>query len=382
MLSLVLAAAAASATPAPPQLATATAAQAALAETARGTADRLLRAGQVPGAQIAVVRAGRLVEQFGYGKASVQLNVPMSESVRFELASVTKVFSGVALLRLEQEGRLRLDDPVSRYVPNLPPAWQNVRLSELAAHTSGLPDVIDDPNRPLSAEELRRTEEQALSQAEKRAPESPPGVAFKYDQTNYLLIKKVIARASGREFHDFMREAVFAGVMPDVVWGDGRAIVPRRVDMYTALNGDKIENGAALYQYPSYLDAAGGLNATIGDMARFAIALTGGQMLRQNELARMWAPARDRGGHLIDLSKDFGVSGTFSPAIGWFIADNSGGRYPRAFMTGGSSTVMLCLPKQLTCVIVLTNLQAKDDPLHLAEAIARKYVAGLVPMFD
>ncbi len=115
---------------------------------------------KVPGAAIAVVRKGKVLDEIIYGSANLQLDVPVSRQTRFQLASVTKVFSIIALLQLEQAGKLNLEDPVSKYLSDLPPSWRGVTLRELATHTSGLPDIIDSPNKPLSKEELSRSGEQ------------------------------------------------------------------------------------------------------------------------------------------------------------------------------------------------------------------------------
>jgi len=75
------------------------------------------------------------------------------------------------------------------------------------------------------------------------------------------------------------------------------------------------------------------------------------------------------------------LTGVAAPTVGWFYADNSGGKYPRVFMAGGSATSILIFPKQNLCIVVLTNLQAKDDPLPVAETVAKEYLPGLKPMF-
>jgi CubicO group peptidase (beta-lactamase class C family) len=83
-----------------------------------------------------------------YGSASIQLGVPVQRTTRFQLASVTKAFTSIALLLLEQDGALNLDNEVSQYLTDLPESWRHITLRELAAHTSGLPDLIANPDIP------------------------------------------------------------------------------------------------------------------------------------------------------------------------------------------------------------------------------------------
>jgi CubicO group peptidase (beta-lactamase class C family) len=341
----------------------------------------LLKSQHVPGAAIAAVKDGKVLKEIVYGEANLQMHVPVRRTTKFQLASVTKVFTAAALMKLEENGKLNLDHPISKYLDRLPDSWLDVKVRELASHTSGLPDLVANPNQPLTEEELNRTAEEALKFSQSREPIGPPGDRFQYDQTNYLLLERIIQRVSGQSFRNFVIASVMQASMPATSWGDGRAIVPDRSDMYTELYHDRIENGANLYAYPEYLDAAAGLNSNIADMERFAVLLTSGQVLPRAELDRMWEPAKNRKGNVIDIAKDMDIKGVVAPAIGWFYADNSGGEYPRVFMAGGSATSIVLFPKQDLCIVVLTNLQAKDDPLPIAERLAKEYLPELKPMF-
>lgn len=346
-----------------------------------GYVNASLRRQHVPGAAIAVIKEGKVVEEITFGNANLQLNVPVTRMTVFQLASVTKVFTAAALMLLEKDGKLRMDDAVSKYLPGLPLSWSNVTLREMASHTSGLPDVIEDPNKPLSDDELRRSTGEALKFASSHPVAGLPGARFQYDQTNYVLLKEVVERISGQDFRSFVSSRILGAEMPHTLWGDGRAIVRGRADMYTELHENRLENGSNLYQYPDYLESAAGLNSNIVDMEAFGAKLTTGSLLTPAEFADMWKPATNRAGTPIDLSKDMEITGQVGPASGWFYADNSHGQYPRVFMTGGSATSIVVFPKQQLCIVVLTNLQAKDDPLPIAEGIAKFYLPGLKPMF-
>jgi len=340
-----------------------------------------LKSQRIPGAAIAAVKDGRLLREIIYGYANLQLHVPVTRTTRFQLASVTKVFTAAALMKLETNGKLDLNDPLKKYLTGLPEEWNGVTVSELATHTSGLPDLIASPNNPLTDEELNRTADEALKFAESRRTVAPPGSRFQYDQTNYLLLQRIIERLSGQGFRKFVTTGVMQSSMPDTVWGDGRVIISDRSDMYTELYHERIENGANLFAYPEYLDAAAGLNSNIADMEQFAAFLTSGKMLPNRELDRMWEPAKNREGQIVDIAKDMDLTGVLAPAAGWFYGDNSGGKYPRVFMAGGSATSIMIFPKQHLCIVVLTNLQAKDDPLPIAERMAKEYLPDLKPMF-
>lgn len=235
-------------------LASATSAQ----KSGDGAVTSMLKSQHVPGAAIAAVKDGTVLKEIIYGDATLQLRVPVKRTTTFQLASVTRVFTAAALMKLEADGRVNLDDPVSKYLTGLPKEWANVNVRELATHTSGLPDLIASPNKPLTDEELNRTAEEALKFAESREIVAPPGARFQYDQTNYLLLQRIIERISGQGLREFVTTSVMHSSMPETVWGDARVMIPDRSDMYTELYHDRIENGANLFVYPEYFDAAAG----------------------------------------------------------------------------------------------------------------------------
>ncbi|HZT01035.1 MAG TPA: serine hydrolase domain-containing protein [Steroidobacteraceae bacterium] len=340
-----------------------------------------LRLRHTPGAAVAVIRAGRVIDEVVYGSASLQLRVPVRRDTQFQLASVTKVFTGLALLVLEQNRQVSLDDPVSKYLTDLPESWRDVSLRELAAHTSGLPDVIESPNRPLSSAELARTEDQAIQFAAAKPARAAPGEKFIYDQTNYVLLKRVIEQVTHMSFQRFLITRILPRTSSAWLWGDCRAIVPLRTEMYKLGSGDVTENAGQLYLYPPYLEAAAGLNASIAQLEKFGVALTRGAILSSRELRRLEEPIRTRRGRAVDMGLDPSLRGMVAPSIGFIFADNSGGKLPRVLMTGGSAVVAMYFPKQQLLVVVLTNLQTHGDPIELAEGTARFYIHALVPIF-
>ncbi len=335
----------------------------------------------VPGAAIAVIQDGRVVREVLHGYASVERKLPVRRSTLFQLASVTKVFTAITLMSLQHDGSLNLDDPVSKYLSGLPPPWRRVTLRELATHTSGLPDVIGSANVPLSATELARSETEALQFAGARDVLSAPGEQFHYDQTNYVLLKRIIEHVTGMEFRDVVATRILKPAMPNTTWGDARVSIRGRAEMYSQLKGDRVDKDSTLFTYPDYLEAAAGLNSSIADMEQFGAMLTSNRLLTRSELGQLWAPAKNHNGAVVDIAKDMDLPGVVAPTSGWFFADNSNGRYPRVFMTGGSAVSVVVFPKQELCIIVLTDLQAKDDPLQIAEGAAKFYIPGLQAMF-
>ena len=342
---------------------------------------------KIPGLAIVVVRDAKVVQEQTYGRADVELDVPVTESTVFQIASTTKIFTAIALGKLEEENRLSLDDPVGLYLPELPAGWKGITLGQMGAHVSGLPDIIESPNAPLSATFLKRSEHDSMVYAESQPLQGKPGEKFNYDQTNFMLLRAVIQKVSGMSFEKFVRTSVFEPFgMKSTAWGDARAIVRGRANLYstvgayTYLPDGILSNSINPYVYPAYMSSAAGLNTSVEDLGKFAVALAEGKLLSAPELDRIWAPARHPDGAIVDIAKEFEIQGTLSPAIGWFRLERPGARHPSVFMEGGSSTAFMYFPDDKVAVAILTNLQGAD-PVTIAEEIAGLYIPDLKKVF-
>ncbi|ANH81164.1 hypothetical protein A8C56_09390 [Niabella ginsenosidivorans] len=144
---------------------------------------------QIPGLQIAVIKGTCVVFSASKGIADVAFNIPVSDSTIFSINSIAKIFAGVALMQLVEEGKVRLNDPIGRHVDSLPQSWQSITLRQLMEHVSGLPDVEDDrTGGPVGG----RGEDSAWKLVQRLPLLAKPGETFNYMATNYLLIQKVI----------------------------------------------------------------------------------------------------------------------------------------------------------------------------------------------
>jgi len=180
-----------------------------------------MQARRIPGLQIAVVKDGQLVLSEAYGLANLENGVAATRNTRFPLNSATKSFTGVAMAQLAQAGRLDLQAPVSRYLDDLPPAWGKVQVRQLLDHTSGLPDILDAQGLLGGS-----TEEQAWTQVTALPVEAAPGERFRYNQTNYVLLARIIARQAGLPYPQYMARHQFDVVgMPRTTFGDSYDLV-------------------------------------------------------------------------------------------------------------------------------------------------------------
>ena len=162
-----------------------------------------------PGAAVRVAKAGVVLLEKGYGFADVGRKLPATPENVFRLASVTKAFTGTAVLMLAERGAIALDDPVTKHLPSSPPAWRDVTVRHLLSHTSGLPNYLDRPNSMEWA--AREYPVQQLIDSFKDWPAVfAPGERSAYSNSNYVLLGAIIEKVSGVPFDRFVETSVFA----------------------------------------------------------------------------------------------------------------------------------------------------------------------------
>ena len=335
------------------------------------TVDSLMRAEMarrlIPGVSLVVVRDGRVVKKSAYGLASVELDVPATTSTLFQIASTTKNVTGVAVMQLVEAGKFTLDDRVTDLLPRLPQTWRPVTVRQLLGHTSGLPDMILDPQTGVW---LPGSRDSVIAQLA-TMPLEPPGKKWAYNQTNYMLLGMLIERFGGLPYRDYFRQRVFAPLgMSGVVFGDSRTVARGRATEYTRLG---IPEGATRltdlrafsYEYPDALYTAAGIFMHADDMGRWMEGVTRGATLSPASFAAMVTPTT------LDDGKPFRFPDSpMSYGMGWVLFDQPA---HKAFGgSGGGRAAVFFYPDEGLAVAVLTNLQGAG-PEGLVELVANAY---------
>jgi D-alanyl-D-alanine carboxypeptidase len=362
------------------------------ADTTDDYVHRQMAEKKIPGLSLAVIRDGRVVKEAAYGKASIELNVPVTLDTSFPLASMTKIFTAAAVMQLVQEGRISLDEPVIQILRELPSTWSAITIRHCLSHTSGLPDVLTDD---VNATTVSGDRDTALAEVAKQ-PLKPAGAASVYNQTGYVLLGMIIERMSGMSYERFVQSHLFnpAG-MKTAQFGDAWAIIPGRADLYTTLDvtadhtkllmrdgrpvvlTDKILRYGSKYM-PDYMAPAGLLNGSIRDLVSWEAALAQGKLLKTASLAEMAAPFK-----LADDKDGFFGLGFASVPMNLFGSSNATkaggafGPYATVSYGGGAATWRMAIPEKHLIVIVLTDLQG-TNPQGLAADIATLYEPSLI----
>ena len=323
---------------------------------------RQMELNQIPGVAIAVVERGHLVKVAAYGTANLEWNTPVGLDTRFQLASATKMLTGILLMRLVEQKKLGLDDQLTRWLPDAPANWSTIRVRQLADHTSGI------------AEQHGASRDTTLDKIIATAMSDPlayiPGTEARYGFTDFAVLRAIIEKAGGDSLPKLMqselfepldlRQTGFANTSDDgtVRIGD---ILPHRVQIY-GLNGDRLTVSDFFFAPQGY--GAGGLYSSIGDLAKLFTALDEGRLLKPESVRAIETPAMLSNGK----RGAFGLGWIARTYRGTEIAGHSGGP--------ALADIWRAEDRKLT-VIALTNQQVQY-PL-LAEAILDTILPSLAP---
>jgi CubicO group peptidase (beta-lactamase class C family) len=263
---------------------------------------------------VLVARGGEVLFSKGYGFANAEWDIPNSPSTKFRLGSLTKQFTAACILILEERGKLKTSDPVKKYLPDAPPAWDKITIYNLLTHTSGIPEFTAQPDYEtikLSPSSPRQTYDRLRD----KSLAFQPGERFSYSNSNYLLLGFLIEEISGDSYEKFLQHNVLTPLGLRDTGYDSRALLPRRASGYSRSGGELVN---ADYIHMSIPQAAGALYSTTEDLLRWEQGLFGGKLLSAASLKKMTTPfkatyacglgVRTINGHKI-ISHDGGIEG-------------------------------------------------------------------------
>lgn len=242
---------------------------------------------KIPGLSLAVIKDGKVIRAKGYGWANIEWKLPVKPDTVFQIGSVTKQFTAAAILMLAEEGKVGLDDPLSRHVPEAPAAWHNVTVRQMLTHTSGIPSETEPEGLKIQTRQVFKPIE-AIKHVKNPTLEFAPGSRWNYSNMGYYLLGLIIEKASGKPYGDFLQERIFQPLgMTHTRLNDLEAIVPHRASGY--LYDDK---GYGNWDpvHPALPYAAGALLSTVTDLAEWDLALSEGKLLSTASYQKMWSP--------------------------------------------------------------------------------------------
>ncbi|WP_409267815.1 serine hydrolase domain-containing protein [Massilia sp. BHUDP2] len=237
---------------------------------------------ELPGVAALVVKDGHPVLRKAYGMANVELGVPVQPGHVFRIGSTTKLFTASAVMLLVDEGRLTLNAPLKRYLPDAPPHWDKVTIEHLLRHTSGIPNLSMDSGYWRTSARLDHTLEELIAPVRERPLDFAPGSTFAYNNTGYNLLAMVIEKVSGEGFFAFLDRRIIQPLgLKHTREGSDKELIPGLVTGYRS------GPAPAMLLASSNLHAAGGLVSTVDDLAAFMLALQSGKLVSPAGVKRM-----------------------------------------------------------------------------------------------
>ncbi len=336
---------------------------------------------------VLIAKDGKVVLHKGYGMANFELNVPNGPETVFRIGSITKMFTAFSVLQLEEQGKLKVTDPVIRYIPELPQAWSAITIHQLLCHKSGIPEflgakaygVADDPQHV----------ENALKEFANTPLVTAPGEVLRYSNSGYVLLGRIVEKVSGKSYEEYLTENILkpAG-MTHTAFDHYAPIVPNRANGYN-FDGESIINTKP--GDSAMTGSAGALRSTAGDLYLFDRALRAGTLFSTAIMQKAWTsyghwsappplPMEAEYGYGWMIGQDFGHR--YVSHGGWvngFVSDFK--RYPDdniviILLSNFETSSYISLSKDLTAIVFGQpyEMPVVRKIVHPAEAVLSRYV--------
>ena len=334
-----------------------------LAARVDSIANRVLRTTGVPSASVAVVTHGRLAYANAYGLARLEPRTPALPSMRYALGSVSKQFTAAAILLLQEEGKLSLDDPVSKFSPGLT-RGDNVTVRQVLSHTSGYQDFWpQDYVMPMMLKAA--TPQSIVDRWGKQQLDFEPGSRWQYSNTNYTIAGMILEKAAGMPYYEFIRTRIL-----------------NPLGMTSAMNFDVNPHVTGAVGYLRYalgplrpapdagagwMWAAGELAMTASDLAKWDIAMINRSLLKPESYRALETDVRLNNG----VGTGYGLGVDLAMSNGHFLVEHSG-------EVSGFTSENYVFPDDSAAIVVLTN----QDAAPAAGAIAQQIAALLFTAED
>lgn len=325
---------------------------------------------RIPGLSLAVVQDGKIIKAKGYGYADLEFNAPVTPETIFESGSIGKQFTATAVMMLVEEGKIGLEDKITKYFPDAPTSWNDITIRNLLSHESGIKNYTGEGDIDFRKD---YTEDELLKLAEKPPLDFAPGTDWSYSNTGFVTLGILIHKVSGEFYGDFLHERIFAplGMKTRII--SESDIIPNRASGYKLVKGQWKNQDWVSPTLNTTAD--GSLYFTTLDLAKWDAALYTTKLLKQSSLDEMWTIQKYTAG------PNAGKPNKGNYGFGWEINSVNGHRLIEHGGSWQGFTTAICryVDDKLT-VIVLTNLDsAHSNPDIIAHTVAGFYVPAVAP---
>jgi CubicO group peptidase (beta-lactamase class C family) len=325
--------------------------------------NKLVKKDGIPGIAIGVSFADGSAYLKGYGKANLEFGINTEINTVFEIGSLTKTFTGVGILLLQEEGKLDVSDHVSKYFPQFPNG-EIITIKHLLQHTSGLKDVLKI--EPYKSNRWRNwTPQEVMKMIESAPLEFDPGQRMKYSNSGCYVLGLIIERVSGMSFENFMTERIAKPLgMKNTMLGNNSKIVKNSASSYALSYYGNLygELKNAEYSSISAAYASGGAISTVQDFVKLKKIFKPGVLLSEKSIKAMCSPTILNDGK-ISIQGDFLPESTFGYCLdmvkynGHFIPGKSGS-------LSGFTSYFAYFPDSNTFIVIFCNRTGTSNQLY------------------
>ena len=308
------------------------------------------------GAAILITKGGKTIYSNAMGKASIELNVDLSTQHLFEIGSITKQFTAVAVLMLAEEGKLNIEDEITKHLPDYPMMGYTITIHHLMNHTSGIQSYTDMATW-AAIWRLEKSVDEMIDVFKNEPMQFEPGTQWAYNNSGYFLLGAIIEKVSGMPYAEFLQEKIFTPLgMRNTRFGSRKELIMNRAAGYDRAPNGFFDNAEFLSMSHPY--AAGAIMSTVGDMAIWMEALKANKLISAESLKKAWTNYTLANGEPTNYGYGFMVNEiNGSPTI-----EHSGGIF-------GYSSNGIYLPQEDLYTIILTNCSC-NSPYEFSTRIA------------
>jgi D-alanyl-D-alanine carboxypeptidase len=310
---------------------------------------------QIPALTYAIVLNNKIIDRGAYGLANVELKASVNIHSLFNIGSIGKTFTASAIMLLQKDGKLSINDAINKYLDSLPDNWKTITIKHLLSHTSGIKDYAHDfPGYSFIEKDRKQeiTEREFIQEATSLPLNFQPGERWAYSNSNFVLLGFIIHKVSGKSQGEFMKERIFDPLgLKETRYTNVSKIIPNRVCGYLLDDDNKLINGAYISNFFSTMGDMG-IITTATDLAKWSMALDDVKILDKQTLQQMWTSSI-----LNDGVEAMGVFGT-NYGLGWTVSRHRGYMeigHGGSFINGYTANLAR-FPEKHLAVIVLTNL--------------------------
>lgn len=310
------------------------------------------------GATVLVSQKGKILYHKAFGMANLELGVPMRTDHVFRIGSVTKQFTGAAILKLAEEGKLSVQDELTKFLPDYPTQGKKITVEHLLTHTSGIKSYTGMKEWDGQVQRKDFTPLELVDYFKNQPMDFEPDAQWEYNNSGYILLGCIIEKVSGKSYGEYISEQFFKPLgMKNSYYGDTKPLIKNRASGYS--QGDvegNFVNADFLSMTQPY--AAGSLLSTVEDLNLWTRALHGGKVLKPESLKKATTPYILPNG----TNTHYGYGLQMSNLLGSTTVEHSGGIH-------GFLSDLVYLPKEEVCVAILTNCDC-EPPRDLTPRIA------------